>query len=150
MSMYDEIFQPSQKRAELLLGMLGFNSLGDVGRYRDSWVEKTENGDIRIAMYTRNGGGNRYHYSNDDDGPAEGADCDCTGCIITHGLPHHELYLFDRDDEFDSTYATVYFRLPQKILDDDDLMATFAEVAREPVNMSDLWLEAIDQIGSAS
>ena len=78
-----------------------------VGRFRDAFVADGE-----FAVYTRNGGGNREHYSYE--GQEEGEDCFCTGCIITYHLPKHPNYLRDKDDDFDSTYATVYFSIPEK------------------------------------
>ena len=145
MSMYDIVFNPSTELGESLLGMLGFKRPSDVGRYRDSWIEKDEKDEFRVAVYTRNGGGNREHFSNEGD---PGADCGCTGCVIEYVLPKHPLYLFDRDDEFDSTYATVYFRFPEPILDNSELMEAFEEGAVEPVDMSEKWHAAIDRIGS--
>lgn len=65
------------------------------GRYRDCWVEVDENGVLRIAVYTRNGGGNRPDYE-----------------AVTENLRAHPCYLLDRDDKFDTTYATYYFRFP--------------------------------------
>lgn len=128
--------------------------LGDpnVGRLRDAWLEKLPDGTLRIAVYTRNGGGNREHYSDDRE---EGVECGCTGCIITYSLPSHPLYIEDRDDEFDCTYATVYFRVP------DNAAALLVEMgappdfalaswAVEPVNMSERWQTAIAAIGKKS
>lgn len=79
-----------------------------VGRYRDAFVIKGE-----IAIYTRNGGENRkcprVHHNK--------LDClvmDCFSCIITHRLPKHPNYLRDVDNEFDSTFATIYFSIPKE------------------------------------
>lgn len=93
----------------LLLEIIGNPN---VGRFRDAFVVASDGGVPEIHVYTRNGGGNREHYA---DGEASAA-CDCTGCIITHQLPAHPLYLGDRDDDFDYTYATVRFRVPEKFL----------------------------------
>jgi hypothetical protein len=95
----------------------------DVGRFRDAWVEKGEDGEPVIAIYTRNGGGNRESYEE----------------VIT-GLQAHPLYLRDADDDFDSTYATFYFSAPE------ELREQLREVAQEPVNMSERWLAAIDAL----
>lgn len=36
--------------------------------------------------------------------------CACPGCTISFRLPQHPNYVSDSDDDFDGTYATVYFR----------------------------------------
>lgn len=144
MSMYEMVFANGEKGLPLL-GALGFKSVSDVGRYRSSWVEKGEGGEARIAVYTRNGGGNRDHW---DDEKEAGESCDCTGCTIMFHLPKHPLYLFDRDDEFDCTYATVYFRVPEelkKIFSESD--PGWEKKLQEEVNMSDVWQKTIDSIG---
>lgn len=41
-------------------------------------------------------------------------DCACPGCVIEYRLPKHPNYLSDRDDEFDGTYATIYFSFPEE------------------------------------
>ena len=110
MSFYNLVHGGVNPLAGILMKMLGFESTGDVGRFRDAYITN-ENDELRIAVYTRNGAGNREHW-NDESEP--GPECDCTGCIQTHRLPKHEFYLFDRDDDFDPTYATNYFRIPDK------------------------------------
>lgn len=65
-----------------------------VGRYRDHWMERGEDEDsLVLALYTRNGGGNRPDY--DDELEA------------MHALP---MFVSDADDTFDSTYCTLRFR----------------------------------------
>ena len=104
-----------------------------VGRFRDAFVSNGE-----FAVYTRNGGGDREHFSLD--GAEEGEDCFCTGCIITYHLPKHPNYLRDEDDSFDCTYATVYFSIPEK----------YKEVF-DPFDSGDFdpdqrWFDAIDAL----
>ena len=41
-------------------------------------------------------------------------DCACPGCVICERLPAHPLYERDEDDDFDCTYATIYFRFPEQ------------------------------------
>jgi hypothetical protein len=41
------------------------------------------------------------------------ATCGCPGCVVEYRLPGHPLYVRDADDEFDGTYATVYFKVPE-------------------------------------
>jgi hypothetical protein len=157
--------------ADQLLACLGLTR-GDVGRFRDAYVSEG-----KIAIYTRNGGGNRECWCADDprygysdcighdwkqeedervymteaeiatnpqvtplnsyivaaDGTKRlvgtgkrivetyrhcenpcSADCACPGCTIEYRLPLHPNYLYDEDDEFDSTYATIYFSFPEQ------------------------------------
>lgn len=94
--------------SEVILATLGLTTK-DVGRFRDCYVANGE-----IAVYTRNGGGNREHWDDDREG---GEGCSCTGCIITYSLPRHPCYLRDKDDDFDCTYATIYFKFPEEYAD---------------------------------
>lgn len=101
------------------------------GRLRDAWVEGQEDGSCVLAVYTRNGGGNREHYS---DTAEEGPDCDCTGCIASYRLPADPLYISDSDDGYDCTYATFRFRVPE------DAEARIREQAqREGITLRDGW-----------
>jgi len=130
----------------------------NVGRFRDAWVERSDGGEVVLAVFTRNGGGNRQHHGEKPAGPG----CDCTGCIITHVLPAHPLYLRDADDEYDCTYATVYFRVPEIppwALDEDPaeqvkqraaMRELFEEIARPKPDTRARWQAAVDAIGSRS
>lgn len=126
MSMYDLVAADGHqnRRGAFLIAALGNP---DVGRFRDAWVEKGDDGEPVIAIYTRNGGGNREDYED-----------------VIDGLQGHPLYLRDADDDFDSTYATFYFRTP------DELVEAFRESAGEPVNMSDRWQQAIAALSRKS
>jgi hypothetical protein len=73
------------------------------------------------------------------DGP-EGIDCDCTGCIATYQLPAHSQYIRDADDTFDATYATFYFYPPE----DPSLLEFLSKIAIDPVDMSEVWIDAIN------
>lgn len=98
--MYNMIFGVNPN-SDVILACLGLRKQ-DVGRFRDAFVANGE-----IAVYTRNGGSNRE---------CCGDECDtgnkCYGCIITKVLPKHPHYLRDKDDDFDDTYATIYFSIP--------------------------------------
>ncbi len=140
MSFYTAVFGQNQA-ADAILATLGLTR-EDVGRFRDCFVTEGE-----IAVYTRNGGNNRECCCSD--GPACGAECRnpdtaqcaCTGCVITHRLPSHPLYVRDEDDDFDSTYATIYFRFPDEHADQLRLLE-----AREPFDPSARWLKAIEDL----
>lgn len=108
MSLYGMMFGANPEAAALL-ATLGLTK-DDVGRFRDCHVA-----DGKIAVYTRNGGGNRQCYS--DEPSANSAGCGCTGCVMTHRIPKLSFYSHDQDDEFDSTYATVYFNFPPEYAD---------------------------------
>jgi hypothetical protein len=133
MSLYGIVFGDDDRsqRGATLLAMLGFESFGDVGRFRDAWVERGGDDQPVIAIYTRNGGGNRGCWGEHLDGP-------CTGCIAEHELPQHPLYLRDADDEFDTTYATFYFRAPEEHRE------LLREVMGDPVDMDERWQAAIE------
>ncbi len=64
----------------------------ELGRFRDVHVGCGE-----IAVYTRNGGGNRGEHT-----------------AVFERLRRHPCYLRDADDGFDHTYATIYFRFPER------------------------------------
>jgi hypothetical protein len=143
-----------QERGAVLLQLLGGP---DVARFRDAWVEKGETGPV-IAIYTRQGGGNRECYCRDI--PEEFAEqhfpSRCSAAC-NEALAAHPLYLRDADDEFDSTYATFYFRAPGELpagLPDDlrevlaVALAALPEVAGEPVNMDERWKVAIARLKS--
>lgn len=127
------------------------------GRFRDAWVEGREDGSVVLAVYTRNGGGNREHY---DDEKEAGPDCDCTGCIGSYRLPEHPLYIEDRDDDYDCTYATFYFRVPEGgearvLAAAKEAGAAIPEgwslrdVAQVPPDMQAKWESAIAAIGAS-
>lgn len=119
MSLYHALFGIN-KGAPFLLAILDIDQGGKwvSGRFRDCFLN--EDG-THILLYTRNGGGNREHYNDEH---AEGEECFCTGCIITYHLPKHPYYVGDEDDDFDCTYATVTFRVPEKYVELTKSIAT--------------------------
>lgn len=131
MSMYDLVAGDGGQhdRGSVLLAVLGNP---DPGRFRDAWVERDESGEPIIAIYTRNGGGNRECYCGDDDEPGS-----CTGCR-GEAFAAHPLHLRNADDTFDSTYATYYFSVPPEYRDE------LAGYAQDHVDMSANWLALID------
>lgn len=94
MSLYNMLFGMNGQ-SDLLLAVIGFKK-NDVERFRDVHVE--DEGET-IAVYARTGGGNRESYPQD----------------ALHASP---LYKSDEDDDFDSTYATFYFRTPEEFVAD--------------------------------
>ena len=117
MSMYNLVFGQNPV-SDAILATLGLTR-GDVGRFRDCFVANGE-----IAIYTRNGGGNREEYQS-----------------IIDELAKHPCYLRDEDDDFDHTYATIYFKFPDE----------YAEQLRkldsgEKFDPDKRWLEAINAL----
>lgn len=133
MSMYEMVFADGENGLPLL-GSLGFTSVSDVGRYRSAWIEKGENGNPRIAVYTRNGGGNRETYQ-----------------PILNKLEKHKNYLFDRDDSFDCTYCTIYFSIPEKLkITLNKIDKDWEKNIQDSVDMSGVWLKTIDSMKGGS
>lgn len=83
-----------------ILPLLGEKHPDDYPRFRDCFVTE----DNEIAVFTRVGGGNR----NEGFGEEE--------------LQSHPNFLRDEDDDFDSTYATYYFSVPEEWEKDFDLV----------------------------
>ena len=123
------------QRGAVLLALLGNPA---VARFRDAWVEKGSDGQPVIAIYTRTGGGNRECYCGEYGRTHPDPDC---YLAVNEELARHPLYIRDADDDFDSTYATFYFRSPDEVRD------ILTGAAGEPVNMSERWQAAIHRIG---
>lgn len=135
MSLYNAIFGQNPA-SDVLLATLGLTR-GDVGRFRDCYID-----DGKIAVYTRNGGGNRDHY---DDDVEAGESCHCTGCTIQYHLPQHHLYLYDSNDDYDCTYATIYFSFPPEFA--EQLKQMDAGVAITP---NDKWIAFLDTLNKST
>ena len=76
-----------------LLGLLGFTP-DQFGRLRDVYLVEHE-GDLRIAVFTRCGGGNRESYQS-----------------VFDWAETQPGYIRDYDDDYDCTYATIEFAIP--------------------------------------
>lgn len=124
--------------SSLLLEVLGNP---EVGRFRDAWVESVDD-ELRIAIYTRNGGGNRVCWNESiDTDVSDSETCDCVGCLMRYRIHKHPLYLFDRDDEFDCTYATIYYRVPEEY---EDILRPLATDGA--VDMDSIWQAFIERV----
>lgn len=82
---------------------------GDVGRFRDAWLEDGEHGLI-IVIHTRNGGGNREEYQ-----------------PVFDRLAQHPQYVSDSDCDYDCTYADIRFTIPSEHVDNVQQFVTMAE-----------------------
>lgn len=132
MSMYGLIFGENAA-ADVLLKLLAL-SKDDFFRYRDCYLSEGN----KIAVYTRGGGGNRECWMDEC-----GDDSHVSECVVTKQstLRKHPLYVNDSDDEFDNTYATFYFRLPEH--------SELDGIAPEP-DRNKMWLEFLAALQSQS
>jgi hypothetical protein len=102
------------------------------GRFRDAWVEN-QDGQPVIAIYTRNGGGNREHYHEDHN------DGSCTACA-GEAFENQPAFLFAADDTFDRTYRTYRFRVTAT---DREIRAALMHFAIAPVDTDERWRRAL-------
>lgn len=92
--MYNMLFGENDL-ADVLLKMLNLTK-EDCGRYRDCYLDIMGE---KIIIYTRNGGGNREDYED-----------------VFDVLSKHPNYICDYDDDFDCTYASIEFSVPDKFI----------------------------------
>lgn len=89
--LYNALFG-EQPASAALMKMLNLTA-ADVGRYRDCYLAEGP----KIVVFTRNGGGNREDYRD-----------------VTIALRKHPQYVYDYDDDFDCTYASYEFNVPEE------------------------------------
>lgn len=96
MSMYNIMNKGSNENAHEILNMIGLTE-NDIPRYRDVslWNNNTE-----IRVIARVGGGNRQDYQEE-----------------INNLKQNEFYIKDIDDDFDSTYAYIFFEVPTEYIE---------------------------------
>ncbi|MCK9601364.1 MAG: hypothetical protein M0R06_20150 [Sphaerochaeta sp.] len=95
MSLYN-LLHGFNRNAPLALALVGVKA-EETGRFRDAWIEEDGR---HVSVFTRNGGGNREEYQETIDGMAK-----------------NPLYVEDFDDDFDCTYATIRFSIPERYHD---------------------------------
>ena len=117
MSMYNMIFGTNPDN-DALLEILG-KTQADFGRFRSVFME-----DGYIVVHTRNGGGNREDYED-----------------VFDEMSEHPWYSHDADDDFDCTYANIYFKIPES---HEDFMAI--RNLNEGKNPSKQWAELFAQM----
>lgn len=111
MSLYNMLFGVNSA-APVLLATLGLTA-NDVPRFRDCYIDGE-----RIVIHTRTGGGNRDYYDSEESCRAnypeyfDGKE-DPAG-PWNSGLTANACYLYDEDDDFDSTYANFHFKFPEE------------------------------------
>ena len=109
MSMYNMLFGVNPD-TDTLLSLLG-KTTGDFGRFRNVYME-----DGYIVVHTRNGGGNREDYED-----------------IFDEMSEHPWYSHDADDDFDCTYANIYFKVPE------DKIKTYVALLDQGHNPAESW-----------
>ena len=102
-----------------LLALLG-KEQGDFGRFRDVYIK-----DNYIVVHTRCGGGNRDDYQDVFDEAAL-----------------HPWYSHDEDSDYDSTYADIYFEMPEEHI---KTFATLCGVGNDPTKAWDEVLKNLVQ-----
>jgi len=122
MSLYNMIFGMNPD-ADRLLAFLG-QSRDDFGRFRNVYLK-----DGYIVVHTRNGGGNREFYQ-----------------YVFDQMSEHPWYSHDEDDDFDCTYAKIYFRIPDA-QEETVIRLLGLDAGRDP---SDQWQELFGQIKDLS
>lgn len=110
MSLYNMLFGQNPDAGKLL-GLLG-KTQDDFGRYRDVFIQ-----DGYIVVHTRNGGGNRESYE-----------------YVFEEMSEHPWYSHDEDDDFDCTYANIYFKVPESTIQQYEV--AFSEQGHNP---KDAW-----------
>lgn len=117
--MYNMLFGENEL-ADDLLKMLNLTK-EDCGRYRDCYLD--EKGE-KIIVYTRNGGGNREYYEE-----------------VFDKLSSHTNYLCDYDDDFDCTYASIEFSVPDKFI---ELTKEFVKKSADTTTGSEKFKKLLD------
>ena len=139
MSLYNMLFGVHGE-APIVLHMLGITE-HHVPRFRSAYIE---NG--RLVLYTRTGGGNRDFYESEEccrgnypeyfdgeDEPSGPWNCD---------LRNIQGFLYDQDDDFDSTYAYFYYSPP------DEYKADIEGIGEESRSPSAQWDKLLSSLGS--
>ena len=135
MSMFDIVFGGPSPLTPVVAMLLNQQELSWYGRLRTAWIEKDEAGTPRIAVYTRNGGPNSEYNEN---------------------IRKHPLYITDKDDTFDNTYNTAYFRLPENANEILWKHGCPRHITVEmmmdagPINMSEMWQKSLEALNEAS
>jgi len=129
--------------SKILLEILNLK-MEDIGRFRDAYVKK-ENEKWIICIYTRLGGGNRECFCDEpDDGAVKQFCGDCYQHSNIVPLQSHPQYIIDYDDDFDCTYATFEFNVPEKHIEIVEILHSLHD-KKEP---SQRWNELFEKLKS--
>lgn len=119
MSLYNMVFGENASQKEFLFKLLDLGP-EDFGRYRDIYVTEDH-----IVVYTRCGGGNREEYE-----------------YVFSEMEDHPLYSHNADDDFDCTYASIFFKHP------DEFKDILKELAKGTVTPSEKWTKLFEVLGA--
>lgn len=136
MSLYNMLFGVNAA-APVLLAMLGTEA-NAVPRFRDCYLTEEK----KIAIYTRTGGGNRPYYESAESYKAETGD-EPEGRCWNEDLRLLPGFIRDEDDDFDCTYATFYFDVPEKF-------KHLIEKLPEGVDPAKRWQETLENLKTAT
>ena len=115
MSLYNNIFG-ADSLAGNLLNILEIDP-DHIPRLRDCYYDAKKE---LICIHTRTGGGNRDFYENEEicrnnyPDYFYGDESDYPTGPWNDDLRGHELFKYDEDSSYDSTYANFYFKVPEK------------------------------------
>lgn len=116
MSLYNMLFGQGD-HVGFLLKLLDSEQT-DFGRFRAIYATEEH-----IVVHTRCGGGNREDY-------------------FPEWVENHPLYSHDEDDDFDCTYADIYFRHPEGY---EDILKEMAEGVVTPAEKWQLLFAALEK-----
>lgn len=116
--LYNMLFGENASQKEFLFAILE-KEQGDFGRYRDIYVTEEH-----IVVHTRNGGGNREDYED-----------------VFDEMSEHPLYDYDEDDDFDCTYANIYFKHPAEHAE------VLKEMSKGTITPSEKWQVLFNALG---
>lgn len=138
MSLYNMLFG-NNPLAGTVLSALNL-SPNDIPRFRDAYYDADED---QLVVYTRTGGGNREYY-----GEPGGYDNEGYEGPFNSDLEAHPEYIRDEDDDFDSTYAYFYFKIPEAFA---PIFTTFKELgAGKDLNPTDKFAQMIEDLQSGT
>lgn len=142
MSLYNMLFGVNSA-SPILLATLGLTS-DDVPRFRDCYID-----DGKIVIYTRTGGGNRDYYESEESCRSNYPEYFNEGDEPPAGpwnetLTENPHYLYDQDDDFDSTYANFYFKFPDEYAEGLKELESHGKMSAP----SEKWLELFDSLNS--
>ncbi len=123
MSLYSALFGQNVL-APILLSILG-TTREQVPRFRDCFLAVDGNDLTGIAIYTRTGGGNRPFYESAESQVAQyGSDLRVPEGPFNADLRKLPGFLYDLDDEYDNTYATFFYAIPDEVRPMLDVLAS--------------------------
>lgn len=102
MSLYNALFGVNPLAAVVVEAV---GATGLIPRFRDAYFDAEEN---RLVIFTRTGGGNREYY--DEPNGYDNEDYEGPFNADLRALPN---FISDEDDDFDCTYASFYFSVPE-------------------------------------